>query len=427
MASEKNNFVGDKFLEVLYVLDSNYVTKFVIDTFSDFLWTERYYGYGEFEITMPVSMEVIQNCRLKDYVSIKESNVLMIVETIAVHTDPEMGDTLTISGRSLESLLERRIVLDEVVGSKTIVASATEWEDPVETLDDVGVQEAISIMLTNNLANPSDYRRQIPKFSFLPSSDPRIVSLIMTSFEERGVNVYDKISSICKDNELGFRVIASGSGGYLFQLYYGTDRSWDQNGVNPVVFSESYENLNNSDYLQTERDYKSTVYVEWDWRLTTEKTEKSVDPTTGQITETVSRNNYNGTELSEVYRSLDKVGLDRRESYTMAGQFDFGTCSIDKYNKGMLQEVIDNTGKQVVDIGKEYLADYRVTKLFEGETNAYRQFVYGVDYILGDIVQLENKYGKSGKCRITEIVYSRDTSGPRMTPTFEGISEAIED
>lgn len=405
MASEQNNYANDGFLEYLYVLDSSYHNKAIIDTFSDFLWTERYYGYGEFEITMPVNMEVVKNCRINDYISIRESNKIMVVETIGTHTDTENGDTLIISGRSLESFLEHRVILDELIPAGSF-------------------QNAVRIMVTNAIITPSDYNRRIDGFTFKNSTDPKILSLTTTEIEERGVDLYDKIVEMCRDRGIGFRVNASQNGGFEFELYSGVDRSWDQTSNIPVVFSNSYENLLNSDYLQSEKDHISTVYVEWSWRFTLEY-QVVTEVGDGEIEYSTASDTYDGTEVTEVYRNVNKSGIRRREGYIQEGsQFDFGTFQLEAFDYATLISLIDEAARKVTEKGKEYLADYVITELFEGDTNPFRQFIYGQDYALGDIVQLENRYGQTGKCRITEIVYSRDTSGPNMMPTFETIEDS---
>lgn len=364
MASERNNFVGDNFLQYLYVLDSTYTTKLIIDMFSDFLWTEHYYGYGEFEITVPARLDIIQNCRLNDYIAIRESDKLMIVETIGVHTDSERGDTLVISGRSLESILDRRIIR----GKFSMIGTPDKK---------IYVQEAIKLILENSIISPDDEKRKIEGFIFKESEDERIKDLTRDAIESSGEDVYKELDAICKDKELGFRILPTEEGGFEFELYFGTDRSWDQNIVSPVIFSDSYENLKNSDYLQSNKDYRSMTYI-----------------------------NRNGT-LYEVFRQEERTGLDRREMYITDSDSSSEWSAMDK--------------------GKEALSDYKVTKMFEGEAEPSRQFIYGVDYFLGDIVQLENKYGQKGKCRITEVVMSRDGSGSSLVPTFEAIEEDSDD
>lgn len=394
LAGEVNNRVSEDFLQYFYILDSTYTPKMIVDTFSDFLWTERYCGYGEFEVTMLMNEEFLANCKLDDYISIKESNKLMIIETITIHSDYENGDTIKISGKTLESLINRRIIINESIGKIN--------EDG--TANKIALQTAISTILSSNVISPSNSNRRIPNFTFNSSSDSAITRLTIEAFQARGENVYDKIHDICNAEDLGFRVNVVAGGGYEFELYFGVDRSRRQSTNPVVIFSDAYDNLVNSDYLQTEMNYRSTVYVQWNWTSEREVTEENEDGIEYTHTE-----RENGTELTEVDRGSTKSGLSRRESYTTdSGTHDIGP---DKNKTAALSQVRSR--------GREYLSDYKTTVYFDGDVEPFRQFVYGVDYMLGDIVQLENKYGKSGKCRISEIVLSRDSSGPNMTPTFE--------
>lgn len=387
MASEINNFVGENYFRYLYVTDSEYSIKLIVDTFSDFLWVERYCGHGEFEITMPINQRVLENCFVGDYVTIRESDVVMIVETISITSDAVNGDTMTISGRSLESILDRRIILDDSIGTINEDGSS----------NPIGVQTAIQTILNNNVINSADSNRRIQGFSFKVSADTAITNLTMESFEPGDEFVYDKILSICQEKDLGFRVNAVGKGNFQFELYFGVDRTWDQSAVPAVIFSDSYENLANSNYLQTMTDHKNVVYVRWNWTSETE---------TEEGTERDS-----GVETTETYRDKNYSGLSRRETFTVDNEtHDIGP------NKNKTAAI-----NQAKDIGKEYLSKYKTTEYFEGETEPYRQFVYGVDYFLGDIVQLANSYGKTGKCRITELMRSRDSSGVTMIPTFKKI------
>lgn len=403
MASEINNYVGEDYLQYMYVLDTNYEIKGIIDTFSDLLWVERYCGYGEFEVTMPMNEDVYKNCSLNDYVSIKESLKIMIIESIEIHPDMENGDILKISGRSLESILDRRIIVDESIGKIN--------DDG--TPNEIGVQTAIETILKNNVIDPANSNRRISNFIFRASNKPAITDLTMETFKAQGSLVYDKILDICKNRDLGFRVENIDNGGFLFELYFGIDRTWDQNEVPAVIFSDSYENLVNSNYLETYTNYKSAVYISWSWQYEhitgyTDRMDDNNEPI--PKTETI-----NGSELTETYRGKDLSGLSRRETYLNDSDTqDLGRGESENPNKSAAIN-------QEIDKGKEYLADFSTTEYFDGETEPNRQFVYGIDYFLGDVVQLENKYGKTGKCRITEIMRSRDSSGVTMVPTFESI------
>lgn len=405
MASEINNFVSDDYMSCLYVLDSSYNVKMMIDTFTDLLWTERYCGYGEFEITAPLDKRVIDTCRVNDYVTIRESDVIMVIDTVAITDDGVNGTIVKLSGRSLETLLDRRIIVDKQIGHI----------DTVGNPSPIGVQEVIRIILNNNLINPTDPKRKIPGFSINLSSDSKITSLSTESFQERGSIVYDKILKLCQDNKLGFRVKGVGSGDFQFELYFGTDRSRSQSSVPVVVFSDSYENLSRSDYLNTEQEYRNVVYIDWSYKYNWIFVEH--DPDTGT---SVKSYEQRGSKVSEIYENEATSGLARRETYLNDGtEYAVG----DIVYPTLPPADISGAEKQVVSKGKENLASFKAGTYFEGEVEPNRQFIYGRDYFLGDIVQLEGQYGLSAKCRIVEIVRSHDASGSTMTPTFEIIDE----
>lgn len=346
--------VSDSFLDHIYVLDSNYQKKIVIDVFSDILWVERYCGCGEFEITMPVNLNIIENCHLDDYVMIRESDKIMIIESIGIYSDPENGDKIVMNGRSLESILDRRTSLSSY-------SNITNF------------QSLIQKIITDTIVNPSTGSRKIPNFTFKSSSDTAITLLTVDATDRTGENVYELITDLCQSKNVGYRVSPSGSGGFEFELYSGADRTWNQSTLLPVVFSDSYENLQNSNYIQSRKTYKTTVYI-----------------------------NNDGSTYT-VHRGTEQSGLARREMY-----------SKDTEVKNQSQA---NTK------GAEILKDYTDFPIFDADMSPNGQFIYGTDYFIGDVVQVQNKYGQKGRCRITEIVMSRDGSGSEFTPTFEIVDE----
>lgn len=399
MASEINNFVGDDYMSVLYVLDSTYDVKYTIDIFIDLLWTERYCGYGEFEITVPYSKELLASCGIDDYVSIRESNVIMIIDTIGISSDVVSGASVKISGRSLESLLDRRIIADKAIG--TI--------DSEGNPNPIGLQEAMKTLLNNNVIQPDLSVRRIPNFSFKESTDTRITRLQMDAFQERGTIIYDKLLKVCQDNDLGFRVNAVGSGGFQFELYVGTDRSWDQTAVPTVLFSTSYENLNHSDYLKSDQSMRNVIYIDWKYKFEL------------FFPEDLKTFEFSGNDISEIYSGEAVSGLARRETYMEdSTEYSAGTYVITQQSPTYK---LDTSGvkKQVANKGKEELALNKSVSCFEGDVEYNRQFIYGVDYFVGDIVQLENEYSLHGKCRITELVRTRDSSGVTVIPTFQSL------
>lgn len=83
----------------------------VCDTFSSLLWDIEYYKCGSFEVYIaanPQNIEVFQTGRIvgRD----DDNQHFGIIESVQKDTDAENGDYLTVRGRFLMCLLERRII-----------------------------------------------------------------------------------------------------------------------------------------------------------------------------------------------------------------------------------------------------------------------------------------------------------------------------
>ena len=91
-------------MEVL-IMDERFQQVCLIDTFESLIWTERYCGFGDFEIYMPADATIMDMVRQDYYAWLKDSDQVMIIEEIQISTEVETGGHLTIAGRSLESIL----------------------------------------------------------------------------------------------------------------------------------------------------------------------------------------------------------------------------------------------------------------------------------------------------------------------------------
>ena len=103
------------------------------------------------------------------------------------------------------------------------------------------------------------------------------------------------------------------------------------------------------------------------------------------------------TDLSTVVGEAS--GLDRRETHIDAGDVQGNTSVLTKK-------------------GNEELAALKKTEAFEGEANVFNMFVYGKDFFIGDMVQLEDAFGNTGKSIVSEMVFSSDGEGEKFYPTF---------
>lgn len=233
----------------LFVLDDTFKSLYNLDVFESLIWTERYNGYGNFEFYTPVSQSIIgvvntvqkkMEAKLDCYVWLKESGSAMVIEDLEITTDIETGNHLIVSGRGLESLLERRII----------------WK---QTVLNGNLQAGIRRLIEEALTNPEMDDRQVSNFLFSESDDEIIRSLKLKA-QYTGDNLYDTILTICETYQLGFDVRLD-ENRFIFSLKRGEDRSYDQNKNPYVVFSPNYENMVNSDYLESGKTLKNVTLV----------------------------------------------------------------------------------------------------------------------------------------------------------------------
>lgn len=354
------------------ILDPTYETLDIADVFSSFIWTDRYIGCGNFELFMPVTPKLLPILKPDNFIAVPESNRLMVIEDFLITTDAEEGDHMTVTGRSLESILERRII----------------WG---QTILKGNFQEGIKKLLMENAIAPANVNRLIPNLSFKPSTDKRITDLtIDTQFF--GENLYDTIVALCDEKSLGFRILPEGAGGMVFELYFGEDRSYAQEKNTWVTFSPGFENILSSNYLESNKLLKTAALVAGEG-----------DGAQRKLCEAV-------IEAVEFLQ-----GLARREVFVDAS----GVSSNIEDGQIPEQEYMN----QLRAKGKEALSETSITKSFEGEIEASKQFVYGRDFFIGDIVQVVNEYGKEATSRVSELVRSHDSNGEQLTPTFTAIKD----
>ena len=357
----------------LLVLDTEFKSSATLDIFESLIWTDRYFECGDFEIYTPAESEIMKMLPKGYYLYLKESEHVMIVEDVEIETDVEQGAHLKITGRSLESILDRRVIWGQTVLSGNL-------------------QDGIKKLLNENAISPSDANRKIPNLSFQESSDVRIKALTLEA-QYYGDNLYDAIVDICKNVGVGFKIVLNGTN-LVFSLYMGTDRSYSQVGNPYVVFSPGFDNLMNSNCIESTRTLKNVTLVAGE----------------GEGSDRKTTTVYLGASAAS--------GMDRRELFTDAS--------------GISQTVEDGTLtdaeyiSQLAQKGNEELSNNTETISFEGEVDISATYTYDDDYFLGDVVQVGNEFGNEARCRITEFVRSQDETGNEYYPTFETLDDFTE-
>jgi hypothetical protein len=68
--------------------------------------------------------------------------------------------------------------------------------------------------------------------------------------------------------------------------------------------------------------------------------------------------------------------------------------------------------------GLAELSKNRQVSAFDGQITQYSDYKYGVDYQLGDLIEVRNTDGSTNKMRITEQIFVSDKEGDRTYPTL---------
>ena len=346
----------------IYARDTDFVLVDVIDTYESVIWTDRYNKPGDFEIYTTINETILTHNLVGNYLQMKESEHTMIVEDVTIESNIENGTHVKIVGRSLESILDRRIVWDQTNISGSL-------------------QNGIKTLITDAIINPSIAGRQISNFIFEESDDTAITSLTMDN-QFTGDNLLTVIQNVCEANEIGFKIVLNDNNQFVFSLYKGVDRSYRQDPNPYVVFKPSFENIVNSNYSEKHSEEKNVTLVAGE----------------GESQERITR--VVGTE----------TGLNRKELYTDARDIQKEEGMTDAEYNAKLDER-----------GTEKLKENKTVKTFDGECETTKMFVYQRDFFMGDCVQVANEYGMESPTRVIEYIWSSSESGTVSYPTFEAL------
>lgn len=356
----------------LMTLNTEFEAIYIVDTFESLIWTDRYDEAGDFELYQAMDLELLKYIKQDYYFRNDESEHGMIIEQIRVASDTENGNKLIVTGRSFESLLDRRIIWGQKIYKGNL-------------------QDAIHSMLDESIIAPKITDRRIPNFVFKASDDPAITSLTIDA-QYTGDNLYDIISNLCIKNRIGFKITLNEQNQFVFQLYAGKDRSYNQTKNPYVIFSPAYENIVNSNYLESKKGLKNVTLVAGEGEGASRRT---------AIVGSAS-------------------GLERRELFT-----DARDISSDIGEDEQLTPA--EYAKQLKQRGSENLAENVFVTSFEGEVEATKMFIYGTDFFIGDIVEVENEYGHEGQAYISEFVISQSDEGIYTYPTFKTVEKGIDE
>lgn len=426
----------------IYVLDRNLDIVYVIDAYKSCIWSNRYVALGDCELYLPATTDLL-SVLVKDYYLMRLNDSMVCrINKIQLDTNAENGDYLIVTGKDTKALCDQRIIWDTMTCNGTLEAF-------------------IRQMVTSSMINATATVRNMLK----PNGDALLALGTAAGFPEVSSeqvtykNLGEKIREYCTKYGWGYKMILNESTLNLI-LYKGVDRS------NNVIFSDDYENLDATTYIQDDTNMGNVALVGGEgegsarskdvsgYAESSDRYEIFVDAK--DITHTVTWSDlsalypttasggqgYFATESGQPVYRLNYLNIqivDEEQLSRLRSKYPSGTVvtidGIDYYQVSnvtiadvpssspsgsdnvTLRDVIYDV--YLLNRGYEKLADYGEKISFNGTIEPNVTFMYKEDYNLGDIVTVENQYGVSASVRIVEVIEVDDDNGYSVQPKFQ--------
>ena len=349
----------------------------ICDTFSSLLWDIEYYQCGRFEVYIAANPQNISIFRTGRIVGRDDdSQHFGIIESVHIDTDMENGDYLTVSGRFLMCLLERRIIYPTY---------SVTTEKPYSDI----VREVVS---QNAISND---KRRISGLSLGTISGTCWER--MTTLQISYTNLMEWVYIICEKiggtANIRLNKISGEHYEMVLDLSEGTDRSISQTENPHIIFSDRYTNLLSFTYSADISKQRNFAYVLGKGEGAERK-----------------RTTYFGDD--------EPSFLERYEVYV-----DAKDMADEQQENGESKPISDN---EYIELLKERGKENIVLPLTASESQIAvqsTQFQYNADYFVGDYVTVEHKrFGLiQPKIQIIGMIESFDQNGRNLTPTFKEV------
>lgn len=337
----------------------------MIEDFSSLIWTERYLDASEFELKTADVANTLAAIPPDGLVTIRESDEVMIVDTLEIKKNEEGVTELVAKGRGYETFLNRRATRNTV----SVPAASELYPSNLAVLYIWGgIQEGYSDWAVDAVP---DVEVNVPAWltTFPEPPHPEVYSQYPEGLHV--TDVYSATIELLKSSDLGLRTIRTPEGKLKIDIHWMTDRSGS------ISFRNDAGHLSEESYLWSDTDFYNVAYV--------------VSPIGFRI---VYAPGFGGATGQMNRRVLQVNASD----ITSAGGMSAAA-------------VLDNRGRQE-------LAKHRRIKDMDGVLSPDAPWKYNVDYFLGDKVKMQGQYGLSEVMRVNEYIRVQDLEGERAYPSL---------
>lgn len=353
----------------VYILNASLQRDEVVDVFDSLIWTERWQKEGDFELNVnstPQNKKLFSSGKM---LALNESKRIMVAETFEDSISSEGEKSLKITGRSIEKCLYDRVAR----GAMTSTTVESKWN--LNGTPGAIMRKIFHDICVTGTLSSADVIPFIYEGTLLPASTIS-ESTTVIDIPLDPMTVGDALVQIGTQYDLGFRMLRNDDLSQIyFDVYSGSDRTTGQTSLPAVIFSPDLGNLQDTKALVSDAVYKNCAYV-------------------------FSPVGFKVVWLDGIDPST--TGFDKRILIVMA------------------EDITDpaTADAAMIQRGQAELAKNRQISAFDGEITQYSDYRYGVDYQLGDLIELRNTDGSTNKMRVTEQIFVSDKEGDRNYPTL---------
>jgi len=326
-----------------------------VNQYNSLIWADKFNGYASFELWAPITDENSEYFKKGNILWCGGDNAA-VIEIVKSTIDDKGIKTFNVKGRTLEMILTTRIIWGTYNASNKY-ASTIMYE-----------------IVNQNCVNPTNISRKIP---YLECAEDKQLGGKM-SIQKTGGEVYDALTTIASNKDLGFNVLFRPKEKKLiFEVIAGVDRTIEQSEVDPVEFSTDLEDILSSSYYTNSQDEKNVAFIQGE--------------------------GDGASRVSQVSGNNELEGFNRKELYVDARDIQSESANEDGATTTLTPTEYDAA---LVNRGDDKLVECKTTETFEAQIRVFGdvQYEFGKDYQKGDKVTVRDRQlNVVASARITEV------------------------
>lgn len=366
----------------LMTLNANNQAEKLIENYDNLIWTERYNTIGDFQIQTGNVDQFLGLLPEGTRLTLRESNIAMVVETHEIERKKNAPQNLIIKGRSFEKILEQRAAIQSIAaltGSKNwdVTGLRTPSDLAWYIINQICVVGAVSASdifpgAMVQFPAPSGYNASSGPTKTMTVERGNLLSTVLTLLQSEAAEDISTTPDTPAVVPYGIRAVRPNAAGTAIgiEIYKGVDRR------TTVYFDATRDLLDDGKYLFSKIGAGNVAYG---------------------IGQGMAATMYEGAS--------EPIGLDRK------------VILVDASTSGISNVEILRNEMSIA------LSEAHETALFDGSINQdLSPYIYGVDYNLGDIVRIVGDYDLDTSARVTEYIRSEGPTGSKTYPTLTAIT-----